>query len=115
MNRPVFLSIFLLAMIFLFYSCGTSCDCNKNLGCKILTLKNAGGSIIMTKTYCSQTDYDTDVILRDSVKAFYTRYNSVTTRIDERDSIYKYETVRDLKIKETEQFESKGYGCACSK
>ncbi len=115
MIKIVFVSILLLSVIFMFSSCGCSCQCDKNLGCTILKLINASGTVIMTKTFCSQTDYYHDLILRDSVNAFYSRYDSTRTRTDERDSIYKYESVREIKCKDTEPFEKQGFGCYCAK
>ena len=115
MNKKYCFLILLLTLTFSFYSCETVCDCNKNLGCKILKLKNASGAVIMTKTFCSQTDYHTDTILQDSVKAFYSRYDPTRASTEERDSIYKYETVNDVKPKEIKSFENNGYSCFCAK
>jgi hypothetical protein len=112
MKRRSFFSILIIALGFTIYSCHCACSCDKNLGCKIMTLKQADGSVILTKTFCSQTDYYTDSILQDSVVSFRIRYQSSSTRIDEKDSIYKYETVKNVKCPEgVREFEQKGYGC----
>jgi len=54
--------------------------------------------------------------LRDSVDAFRTQYQTSSITIVERDSSYKYNTMRKIKCPQgTDEFERNGYGCACDK
>lgn len=72
-------------------------------------------TVIMTKTFCSQNDYHTDKALQDSITAFKLRYNTDTSLVELTDSIYKYETVQNIKCGATGKYINNGYGCSCAK
>ena len=72
-------------------------------------------TVITTKTFCSQTDYYADKAFNDSILAFKLRYNTDSTVVDVRDSIYKYETVKNIKCGETATYINSGYDCNCAK
>lgn len=108
--------LFFLMATVVIYSCRCSCQCNKNLGCKILIAKSSNGSVLATKMFCPSTDYYSNIALYDSVAVFRAQYQTGSTTVEERDSIYKYETVRNIKCPQgTDEFERNGYGCECAK
>jgi hypothetical protein len=73
-------------------------------------------TVITTKTFCSQTDYYTDQNFRDSIRAFQLRYNTDTSIVDIKDSIYKqYDRIMNVKCGGTAQYTNQGYGCGCAK
>ena len=115
MNRTILLLSLLVIIPFTFYSCGCSCQCYKQLGCKILTVKNSGGGIVITKTFCSTTNYYTDKIFKDSITSFYAQYTSSSTIVSERDSLKEMDRIMKIKCYDTQQFESRGYDCSCAK
>lgn len=63
----------------------------------------------------SQTNFKTDEVLQDSLGKFYVSYQTDSTTVTWRDSIYKYERVEKLKCKETDSFENNGFRCWCAK
>ncbi len=104
-------------LITLFNSCSCDCWCEKNLGCTILTVKlKSNDSLVVSQIYCSQTNYSSDLILRDSITEFYARYSSDTTAISSRDSIYTHEQrIENLSCKESDPYIKNGYNCECAK
>ena len=115
MNRTaVFLSL-IVVIPMTFYSCGCSCQCYYACGCKILTVKNSGGVVVVTKTLCSTTNYYTDKILQDSIASFYAQHSSSSAIVSEKDSIYEMDRIMKIKCYDTQQFESTGYDCNCAK
>ena len=121
MNRRLPAIIILAAILLTFYSCECDCECSKDLGCAILTVKKVSGmtlinTVITTRTFCSQSDYYTDQALRDSVLAFQRRHNTDSSRVEVKDSIYQqYERIENVKCGGTDQYLSQGYGCSCAK
>jgi hypothetical protein len=91
------------------------------LGCAVLTVKKISGmtvtnTIITTKTFCASNDYYTDQTLRDSILAFQKRYNTDTSIVDVKDSIYKqYKRIENVRCGSTAQYINQGYGCSCAK
>jgi hypothetical protein len=115
MKRIIILALSVLFLTFL-YSCGGSAICDRNLGCKILTVKlKSNGSIISTKTYFSKTNYYTDALLKDSVDNFITLYTTDSTSVSGADSIYHYETIKNISCKDIPNYQQNGYGCDCAK
>jgi hypothetical protein len=98
----------------IFYSCNYHCNCDKYLGCKIISArKKSNDSLLALKTYCAQTNYYTDKVLQDSVKAFTDRYNQQgAATIIEVDSIYSHEYVRTKGGKQA-PYIADGYDCLC--
>lgn len=120
MNRKLFTTlIFTCSLLTLLNSCmKCSCTCDRNLGCKIVTVeRKSNHSVIMTKVFCSQTltNYGTDNVLKDSVNSFFLRYTTDSTIVTATDSIYKYESVNRRTCKERKAYESEGFGCECVK
>jgi hypothetical protein len=118
MNSNIKTSLFLASLVtcYLLTSCVSECDCFKELGCTILTVKKLNGpaanAVVQTKTFCSQTNYNTDIALHDSVEVYRKKYFTDSTYVETRDSIYKtYPTVwlkHNLK-----QYTDSGYSCNC--
>ncbi len=105
-------------LLLLVHSCSCDCTCTRNLGCKVLTVKrNSNSSVIITKMYCSQTitNFATDKAIQDSVSKFKAKYQTDSTTVFVRDSIYKNEKYDKLKCKETSGYENNGFGCDCAK
>ncbi|MEI6488414.1 MAG: hypothetical protein WCP52_05600 [Bacteroidota bacterium] len=99
-------------------SCSCDCACTRNLGCKILTVKrNSNSSVIITKMYCSQTitNFAADKAIQDSVSKFTAKYQTDSTTVFVRDSVYKNERYDKLKCKETSGYENNGFSCDCAK
>jgi hypothetical protein len=97
-------------------SCNKSggCYCNKNLGCKILIVKNKSiDSLISKKLYCSQIDFDRNEFA-DSIKLFKLQYISDSINISEIDSVYSFEKLSDVKSGDVSQYQAKGYSCLCN-
>ena len=69
----------------------------------------------MSKMFCSQTNYATDQVLKDSVDNFTTQQQTDSTTVTARDSIYKYESVGKVKYKDIDSYYNNGYGCECAK
>jgi hypothetical protein len=118
-SRMKYKLLLVFAMTFIchsFLSCVGECYCTKDLGCTILTVKRLGGTssnpVISTKVICSQTDYRTDYILHDSVKAFQKRYTTDTTYVELKDSIYKYYEPVSVKHN-VNRYQDSGYYCNC--
>jgi hypothetical protein len=111
-------SMFVLIISAGLYSCGCSCTCEKNLGCKILVARDAStGDTIEIKTFCSTTNFHTDKILNDSVQAFYNRsyvYGGLAI-VTPRDSIYKFDSFDDLNCNQTKPYSDNNYSCLCAK
>ena len=108
-----YFAIILIAV--LISSCGCSCHCDRNLGCRVITIKLTSNDSLIFRKYCSQTNYYTDKIVKDSINAFFSKYQSISTIIINKDSIYKYENVSNVKCDERVNYENKGYGCSCAK
>ena len=107
--------IFILYLMFL-YSCGCGCNCQKDLGCKILTAKqNTNDSIISTKIFCSQTNFATDSVLEDSVEIFYSQYQTDSTTVTYKDSIYLYQPRAKVDCDESDDLTKEGFNCNCFK
>lgn len=121
MEKRLLVSIALLAILPTIYSCYCDCQCSKDLGCAILTVRKVNGmtltnTVITTKMFCSQTDYYTDQALQDSVLTFKARYNTDTSKVDVKDSIYQqYDRMQNVKCGGTDKYISQGYGCSCAK
>ena len=99
-----------------FYSCSCSCTCEKNLGCKILIAQQVStGDTVAIKTFCSTTNFATDTVLADSVKAFYNRFQNANTKVTSRDSIYKFDSHDDLTCNQTKPYRENNYWCECAK
>ncbi len=106
----------LLITIVIISSCNKSggCYCNKNLGCKILIVKNkSNDSLISKKMFCSQVDFDRNEYA-DSIKLFKLHYLSDSMNIVEIDSIYSLEKLGDVKSGDVSQYQAKGYFCLCN-
>jgi len=117
MSKLSFILLIIISVLFLIllYSCGCDCHCERNLGCKILTVKeNSKDSVILTKIYCSQINFDTDTVLRDSVSKFFQLYKTDSTSVTSRDSIYKYES-KETGCKEAYELEKEGFRISCAK
>jgi hypothetical protein len=81
-----------------------------------VTAKSSNGSVLATKMFCPQTDYYSNLALHDSVATFRAQYQTALVTVEERDSVYKYETVHKIKCPHgTDEFERNGYGCECAK
>lgn len=119
MNKWVLPTVTLIALILtLLNACQfkPSCGCNKDLGCKILTVEKVStGDTILVKIFCSQASFLHDEILDDSVQAFYNQFQTDSTRVYSRDSIYKYDRVGDLTYNKSKSYSNAGYYCECAK
>ena len=106
----------LLITIVIISSCNKSggCYCNKNLGCKILIVKNkSNDSVISKKMFCSQVDFDRNEHA-DSIKLFKLHYLNDSINIVEIDSTYSLEKLGDVKSGDVSQYQAKGYSCLCN-
>jgi hypothetical protein len=105
-----------LVICYLLTSCVADCACFKELGCTILNVRKlkgpAANSIVQTKTFCSQTNYYSDIPLHDSVESYRNRYSTDSTYVEERDSIYKTYPTVSLKHN-LKQYTDSGYSCNC--
>jgi hypothetical protein len=121
MNKRFSIGIPFISFLLVLYSCRCDCQCSKNLGCAVLTVRKVNGititdTVIATKTYCSTNDYYTDQSLQDSILAFKKQYNTDKSTVYVKDSIYKqYETIEHVKCGGTYQYTNQGYGCSCAK
>jgi len=117
MKRQIFMALLIgSTLLILPNSCRYTCDCDRNMGCKILKVKlNSNGNVLITKTFCSQTNYSTDLILQDSVNNFINKHQSDSTTLTSKDSIYKYESVNNVKGSETDNYTKNGFMCVCPK
>ena len=107
--------IVLPASIFL-HSCRCSCECDKYLGCKIMTVKQKStGNVISTKIFCAQTNFYSDKALQDSVTNFINQYQNDSTTVASTDSIYHHDSIHKIECDETQSFERDGYNCNCAK
>lgn len=97
-------------------SCMCSCHCDKEMGCKILEVKSkTNNQILLTKSYCSEINFLIETALSDSVTAFAKRYETDTTLVTVRDSVFSKESVTRLKCNETDAYTRKNYFCNCAK
>jgi len=108
--------LLLLIVCWSFNSCSGDCFCEKQLGCGVLTVKKRTtvltNIIITQKTFCSQKDYYSDVVLRDSIRAFIDHYTTDSSYVDVKDSIYKqYDRVQVKR--NMQRYTDSGYMCAC--
>lgn len=117
MNRQTIIFFFFSTFIMtLLGSCWCSCDCDRNIGCTILTVKQiSNDSVLMKKIFCAQTNYETDKVRKDSVDNFTAQHQTANTTVTAKDSIYKYERVEDVKCKDKDGYKNDGFGCMCYK
>ena len=121
MKRTIQWTMVLFGIGLSFSSCYGDCYCDKELGCAILTVQKYRGAsantVVMTKIYCSQTNYHTDSTLRDSVNVFVSKYTTDSTMVNIKDSIYKsFDQIRvkgGMKQGSMKRFSDSGYSCNC--
>ena len=112
-NRfALFCNLILLSVL---YSCKCDCTCEKKVGCKILTVKlKSNGNIIQTKTICTENNI-LAMDFQDSVTVYTNHYQSDSTTVVTKDSIFKDDVVKKLSCSQADPYTSKGYYCGCAK
>ena|ERR1700722_1429262 len=112
MNKNHFKILLLIFCITLFISCyKESCDCFKDSGCRIITIKLLSNDSLITRRFCSQTRFYSDSAAIDSANAFLACYKSSSTVITNTDSVYMYDYINNVKPGETQNYNKNGYDC----
>ena len=107
---------YLLFFSYTLQSCMCSCNCSKEMGCKIITVKsNLNNRILLTKRICSLTNFALEVAISDSVNAISKRYQTDSTSVFVIDSVYSKESKLNLKCNETSFYEKNNFYCQCAK
>ena len=99
----------------LFHSCGCSCTCEKNSGCRVIVVRLLSNDSIIKRTFCSQVDLYTDTVVQNSVEAFFTEYQSISEILTNKDSVYKSETVQNLTCDQSKPYAADSFKCWCAK
>ena len=115
MNKKLF-SIFITILgLMLYSSCTEECSCMKSSGCRIVTIKLTSNDSLITRKFCSKANYYTDTIVPDSTRNFLARYQSTSTVIVNKDSLYNTDIRPHVPSADVEDFVKNGYLCPCSK
>ncbi len=108
--------LILSLLTLLLNSCKCACTCSDDMGCTLLEVRLiSNDSLLAKKTICSITDYYSDKIRENSVLTYMSAHKTDSTYISYKDSIYKYESVKNLTCDQINDYKSKGYGCHCAK
>lgn len=119
MRKEYCCALLLLAIACFLNSCTGDCFCTKDLGCAVVTVKKRNPAptniVVSTKTFCPSIDYHRSYAdLQDSINAFEILYNTDSTYVEVKDSIYKhYDDVRTRH--NLSRYTDSGYICNCPK
>lgn len=78
-------------------------------------MRRTDSSVIAVKSICPGDNYYTTPALYDSVQHFLQGYSQDSVIVLTKDSVYKYESVKDIACDRKSPFEENGYGCTSYK
>jgi hypothetical protein len=95
------------------------CDCKIIKGCKLIRfVKLSDSSILEKRTLCRNIYFPNDSAYLDTIKLIKLKYDTVTInkisyKIIVSDSIYKKDSVYNIKANDTKRFYDSAYTCKC--
>jgi hypothetical protein len=113
--KNILLLIIIISFMTIYISCGCSCNCTKYTECRIITIKLNSNDSLVHKEFCGNSTYSSMNAFNDSIEAFFSKYQSISTIIVNRDSQHIINEAQNASCKEAENYGKNGYECECFK